>query len=121
MPVMLLVLFSIAFAVGIGLVLVLFRRSTLRGRTNRPVPAPLAGPAAEQAYTFRSPACWLAVKSRSTFAVQSALGLHNPKPCSWIRGLAGEEKLFIAPPVKGWVLVLGSGLPDPSEDVDACF
>jgi hypothetical protein len=61
------------------------------------------------------------VKSRSLRAVQSALDLHNPKPCSWMRGLAGEEKLFIAPPVKGWVLVMGSGLPDPSEDVDACF
>src|SRR5262249_32901967 len=24
-------------------------------------------------------------------------------------------------PVKGWILVFGSGLPDPSEDVDACF
>jgi len=33
----------------------------------------------------------------------------------------GDEKLFIAPPVKGWILVVGSGLPDPSEDVDACF
>ena len=31
------------------------------------------------------------------------------------------EKLFIAPPVRGWVLVTGSGLPDPSQDVDACF
>jgi hypothetical protein len=47
--------------------------------------------------------------------------MHNPKPCSWIQGLAGDEKLFIAPPVKGWVLVMGSGLPDPSDDVDATF
>ena len=29
--------------------------------------------------------------------------------------------LFIAPPVRGWILVIGSGVPDPSEDVDACF
>ena len=29
--------------------------------------------------------------------------------------------LFIAPPVRGWILVTGSGVPDPSEDVDACF
>lgn len=35
--------------------------------------------------------------------------------------MAGDEKLFVAPPVKGWVLVIGSGLPDPSDDVDACF
>jgi hypothetical protein len=38
-----------------------------------------------------------------------------------VEGLIGEEKLFIAPPVKGWVLVIGTGLPDPSEDVDVCF
>src|SRR5690242_14444365 len=67
------------------------------------------------------PNCWIAVRSRSLPAVQSALGLHNPKPCSWMDGLAGEQKLFIAPPVKGWILVMGSGLPEPSEDVDACF
>src|SRR5256885_14182306 len=46
------------------------------------------------------PSSWLAIKSRNLRAVQSALGLHNAKPCSWIEGLAGEEKLFIAPPVK---------------------
>jgi hypothetical protein len=35
--------------------------------------------------------------------------------------MAGEEKLFIAPPVKGWILVVGSRLPDPTDDVDAAF
>lgn len=65
--------------------------------------------------------CWLAVRTRNRFAVQSALGLQHPKPCSWLEGLAGGEGLFVAPPVKGWVLVVGTDLPDPSEDVDACF
>jgi hypothetical protein len=122
MPVALLVLFSIALAVGIGIVVVLVRRSTIRGRkrSQRP-PQCLAIPSGDHALVFPWPGCWLAVKSRSAFAVQSALGLHNPKPCSWIEGLSGEEKLFIAPPVKGWVLVMGLGLPDPSDDVDACF
>jgi hypothetical protein len=67
------------------------------------------------------PGCWLAVRSCNVTAVQAALGLHHAKPCSWREGLAGEETLFIAPPVKGWILVTGSGLPDPGEDVDACF
>src|SRR4051812_12134046 len=62
------------------------------------------------------PSSWLAIKSRNLKAVQSALGLHNAKPCSWIEGLAGDEKLFIAPPIKGWIIVLGSGLPEPSDD-----
>jgi hypothetical protein len=69
------------------------------------------------------PTRWLAVRSGNPYVVQAALGLHKPTPCSWEEGLtaASEHKLFISPPVNGWVLVIGSGLPDPSEDVDRCF
>lgn len=67
------------------------------------------------------PPAWLAIRSRSIEAVQSALGLGNPQPCTWIEGLSGERHLFIAPPVRGWIIVVGSNLPDPAEDVDACF
>ena len=70
--------------------------------------------------TFR-PACWLAIKSRSLVKVQSALGLHNAKPCSLAEGMSGGEKLFISPPINGWILVMGAGLPEPSDDVDICF
>lgn len=69
----------------------------------------------------KRPITWLAVRSRNVHAVQMALGLHNVEPCTWSEGLAGEEKLFVAPPVKGWVLIIGSGLPDPADDVDVCF
>lgn len=66
---------------------------------------------------------WLSIKSSSAHAVQSALSLHNPKPCSWAEGLSGdhEQSLFISPPVAGWVLVFGPALPDPSDDVDVCY
>ena len=67
------------------------------------------------------PTTWLAVRCRNVHAVQVALGLNNVQPCTWLEGLSGEEKLFIAPPVKGWVLIIGSGLPDPADDVDVCF
>jgi hypothetical protein len=69
----------------------------------------------------RRPTTWLAVRSRNVHAVQVALGLNNVQPCTWTEGLSGDEKLFIAPPVKGWVLIIGSGLPDPADDVDVCF
>src|SRR5581483_11374488 len=62
-----------------------------------------------------------AVRSRNPRAVQEALNLHNAKPCTWTEGLAGEQRLFIAPPVNGWILVVGSEVPDPAEDVDVCF
>jgi hypothetical protein len=67
------------------------------------------------------PTSWVAIKSHNLGAVQTALGLHHVKPCTWLDGLAGEEKLFIAPPTKGWILLFGTGLPDPSHDVDSCF
>jgi hypothetical protein len=72
---------------------------------------------------LKRPNCWLAVKNKNVAAVQSALSIHNPKPCSWAEGLSGnaEQKVFISPRVSGWILVVGSALPDPGEDVDACF
>jgi hypothetical protein len=69
----------------------------------------------------RRPARWLAIRSRDTQAVQAALRLNNPQPCSWAEGLLSARPLFIAPPINGWTLVFGAGLPIPDEDVDACY
>jgi hypothetical protein len=124
-PVLLLVLFSLAMTVGLVMA-VLAARSAHRTRMRRlaPVaadPNPFIVSSPLRACFPERPPCWLAIRSRNLLAVQSALGLHNPKPCTWIEGLAGEQKLFIAPPVKGWILVIGCGLPDPGDDVDVCF
>jgi hypothetical protein len=72
---------------------------------------------------FENDCRWVAIKSSRVSAVQAALCLHNPTPCSWGEGLARlpNRKLFVAPPVRGWILVVGQGLPDPSEDIDRCF
>jgi hypothetical protein len=72
---------------------------------------------------FEQACRWVAIKSSRVAVVQSALGLNNPVPCSWGEGLARltSHKLFISPPIRGWILVIGQGLPDPSEDVDECF
>jgi len=68
------------------------------------------------------PTCWLAVRSVSTEAVKTALGLNRAAPCSWVEGLAGSHEFFISPRVHGgWVIVTGLGLPTPSDDVDATF
>jgi hypothetical protein len=121
MPVLMLLLFSTAVSLAMGIVILLVRRSTFRRLHISKIRQAPSSAYQEPVCPFRWPGAWLAVKSRNPLAVQSALGLHNPKPCSLIQGLAGEEKLFISPPVKGWILVIGSGLPDPSEDVDVCF
>lgn len=69
----------------------------------------------------RRPPRWLAVRTRDPYQVQLALGLRNPQARSWSNRVFSEEKLFIAPPFNGWVLVFGTGLPIPDDDVDACF
>jgi hypothetical protein len=52
------------------------------------------------------PTTWLAVRSLEPEAVREAL--------------ADKEEFSISRRVNGWVIVTGSGLPDPSDDVDAC-
>lgn len=72
---------------------------------------------------FGLPKCWLAIRSTNLQAVQEAFHLHNARSCSWEEGLAEatQQKLFISPPVGSWILVMGSCLPDPHDDVDRCF
>ncbi len=94
--------------------------------------AVLLRPAIEQPFGFpppgvrsfiETPSRWLAVRSTRTEEVQAALHLANPIPCPLVDGLtsAAELELFISPPIRGWILVTGSEVPDPADDVDACF
>jgi len=119
MPALLLLLFSIALSIGTSIIVLVIRRARrpkIAARAAAETPCPF-----EKVCFFRRPSCWLAVRSRNLLAVQAALDLHNPRPCSWSEGLGSDGRLFISPPIRGWILVMGSGLPDPGEDVDACF
>lgn len=121
-PLVLLMLFSLAFAIGLGLFIALLKRNDLRPR---PLPTvPNQGEElgfSKQTSCWQRPHCWLAIKTKSIQRVQEVLRVNNPRPCPLAEGLAGDLNLFIAPPLRGWILVVGSGLPDPAEDVDACF
>jgi hypothetical protein len=77
-------------------------------------------PAFVSAFAARPP-LWLAVRATDARTVQAALGLDQPTPCSWKEGMMGRRRFFIGPPVNGWIIVTGSGLPNPSCDVDDCF
>lgn len=70
-----------------------------------------------------TPSCWLAVRCRDSSRVQRVFGIQDARPCSWEEGVANakDHPLFISPVIAGWVLVFGSRLPDPAEDVDECF
>ena len=124
MPPVLLLVFSISLGMGLTFFVLLTRRQPhFQRQAGFVVPTrklKRLGTSFISSWMQR-PECWLVIKSRSLLAVQSALGLHNVKPCRWAEGLAAEARLFISPPVDGWVLAVGSGIPDPTEDADACF
>lgn len=82
-----------------------------------------ASPSSYHPSVFEQACRWLAVRNSHLRAVQAALGLHNTSPCSWREGMSSvaAQKLFVSPPIRGWILVVGQGLPDPADDVDQCF
>jgi hypothetical protein len=123
-----LLLLVLGIALGIGVTcLVLVVHFLRKGRLiNRPIGRKtdlLTRDRRAHPPIFNLPTRWLAVRSGNPHLVQAALGLNNPTPCSWEEGLsaAHEQKLFISPPIRGWVLVMGSSLPEPGDDVDRCF
>ena len=125
LPFLLLSLLAVALLVGMGCVFFILR--SRRGDRFKGSPATnqpgLSGARKPKPLLFDSPNRWLVVRSSNPQAVQVALGLHNVMACSWEQGLAEAQdfKLFLSPPIKGWILIFGLGLPDPSDDVDDTF
>lgn len=120
MQAFLLVFFCAVLSISMAGVMLFLRHSAeQRSFARAPLSPEEAAPSVE--LFSRRPGCWLAVKTKEPGAVRQALGLMNPKPCPFSEGLEGEQRVFISPAVKGWVLVTGSDLPEPSDDVDACF
>lgn len=117
----LLIPFALVLGTGIFFIGLGIRYSRIRKRFEKPLLKH-----SERAFRpvlFEQPCHWVAVKTNNLSAVQEVLGLSNPVPCTWPEALQDirDHKLFIAPPFNGWILILGSELPDASEDVDKCF
>lgn len=74
-------------------------------------------------FLFDRPNRWVAVKCSNIQKVQAALGLNNATMCPLSEGFSRlhERKLFISPPIKGWILMVGSALPDTADDVDKVY
>lgn len=85
--------------------------------------APNASVAWRPAGVLLVPARWVAVRAATVRDVRNALELSNATPCSIEDGLAGnhQQALFLAPPVSGWVLITGPGVPDPAEEIDEVY
>ena len=126
MAVLLILALSVALVLLLVCLLVMIhflRTSRLKGQRELQRARLLSRPARFHPVLFQAPSRWLAIRSSNPQAVQAALGLLKPRPCSWEEGLsaAQEQKLFISPPIDGWILVMGSSLPEPGHDVDKCF
>jgi len=122
MPQSIFMLIPLAIVMGIGVAFYLYSR----WRTRRLLEATEIETfdwVPRKPILLENPKAWLAIKAETAQEVQAALGLHHALPCSWAEGLelATEEKLFISPPVEGWVLVFGAPLPDPADDIDEFF
>jgi hypothetical protein len=68
----------------------------------------------DDAIPFGYKCAWFAIRSDDPTAVAKALNIEGLRPCTWKRGIDGAYSgdIFIAPPIFGWVLVVGNELPD---------
>jgi len=57
---------------------------------------------------------WLAIRSEDADAVVGAIGLKDVRKCGWKEGIdsAYRDRVFVAPAINGWVLVVGFSLPE---------
>ncbi len=126
-PYLLLVLLAAVIVLGaVCFVLVLHfvgqrrREAAQEARPETPSPSAIAW---RNGGVLLVPARWIAVRASSVRDVRNALELSHATPCSIEDGLAGnhQQALFLAPPVNGWVLVTGPGVPDPVADIDEVF
>lgn len=85
--------------------------------------------APDHPHAFGYDMSWIAIRTCDTEAVLDALGLTGETAVNWNCGIGavydrhlGHDRVFVAPPVSGWTLVVGLALPHPAGAgyVDKC-
>jgi hypothetical protein len=65
---------------------------------------------------------WFAAQTHDPAALADALGLTNVRSSTWSAGIEAAYatppafSVFLTPPVRGWVLAVGRGLPTPGDE-----
>jgi len=119
-PIVLLLLFGAALGMsGVVVLLAIRWNRHQKSIVTRPVSATLSM-CSNRSFLLR-PIRWLAVRGGDPAKVHRALSLAHATLSSQSDEQSDEQQFLIAPSIRGWVLVLGAGLPDPVEDVDANF
>jgi hypothetical protein len=75
---------------------------------------------ADSPVSFGRKNLWIAVPASNSEHVAQVLGLADVQPANWRSGFLAayahpSSYVFITPPIRGWVLAVGSGIPDPSD------
>jgi len=96
---------------------------TAAARAGDEMPALQAEP--DHPINFGFKICWFAIRTTDGAAIGRILGLRNQQPANWASGIAFAydapepkskfAKVFVSPPVDGWTLVIGFGLPYPAD------
>ena len=63
---------------------------------------------------------WIAIKTGDVRKVLDVLGLYQIEQTNWRSGIGtvyhkelGENRIFVSPPVRGWIFVVGLAIPHP--------
>jgi hypothetical protein len=120
----LLILFGIVVVIAVVLAIVCRRHLRTMRRANRQLDplAPLVG-ARRRPLALPLPPRWLAIRGINTVFIREALGADHTPGLAWSDALARarERTCFVSPPLDGWTLVIGGGIPDPAADIDVLF
>jgi hypothetical protein len=120
----LLVSFGIVIAIASAFATIYRRHLRAMRRANRMLDplAPLVG-SRRRPLALPLPPRWMAVRSANTGFIREMLGQDPMSALAWSDALARcrERTFFISTPLDGWTLVIGAGIPDPSNDVDASY
>jgi len=111
--------YSLALIVGLGTISAIANAAT-RALVNPESYLRQGDPShADQPVPFGPKVAWLALDTRETDAVASALGLRGVRTATWAEGIEAAHQLsvFVTPPLSDWTLAVGTALfpPDRAE------
>jgi hypothetical protein len=77
-----------------------------------------ADPRPDAPVSFGYNCAWVAIQTSSSDAVVKALGLRNGSPSTWAGGVksAYSGRVFVTPPIRGWVLAVSFALGEEAGD-----
>lgn len=82
----------------------------------------VSGDVPDRPVAFGNKTMWLTVPTTEPGRLGEELGVKGMEPCNWSMGIRrayNEDAVFITPPVDGWCMVVGEGLPYPDVEEES--